>query len=112
MELEDRVFYQASYDGTEVAIIADYSGLLPALHVSNQETSPPKDLPHYASPTTLSRAPKGRRSARHAAPEVTHKRAVPMAGRPSKRKANKNTAEPSSKRCGFFNMLLGCHIEV
>ena len=100
MELEDGVFYQASYDGTEVAITADYPGLLPASHVSNQETSLPKELPHSASPTALSRAPKGRRSARHAAPEATHKRVAPMSGRPS-RKANENTAEPLSKRYGF-----------
>jgi hypothetical protein len=35
VELEEGVFYQASYDGTKVAIIADYPGLLPASHVSN-----------------------------------------------------------------------------
>ena len=88
MVLEDWVFYQASYDGTEVAIIADYPCLLPASHVSNWETSPPKELPHSASPIALSRALKGRHLARHAAPEATHKRAAPASGRPSKRKAN------------------------
>ena len=102
MELEDGVFYQASYDGTEVAITADYPGLLPASHVSNQETSPPKELPHSASPTALSRAPKGRRSARHAAQEASHKRTAPAPGKSSKRKANDNTLDPSSKRYGFF----------
>ena len=40
MVLAEGVFYQASYDGTEVAIIADYPGLLPASHVSQQEKSP------------------------------------------------------------------------
>lgn len=110
--LEDRVFYQASYDGTEVAITADYPGILPASHISNHETSLLKELPHYASPTALPRAPKGRRSARHAGPEATHKRAAPTPGRPSKRKANENMAEPSLKRYGFLNTLLGCHIEV
>ena len=30
VELVDRMFYQASCDGTLVAIIADYPGLLPA----------------------------------------------------------------------------------
>ena len=94
MVLEDGVFYQASYDGTEVAITADYPGLLPASHVSNQETSPPKELPHSASPTALSRAPKGRRSAHHPAPEPTPKRAVPAPGKLSKRKASKDTSEP------------------
>ena len=33
--LAQGVFYQASYDGTEVAITADYPGLLPASHVNN-----------------------------------------------------------------------------
>ena len=48
MVLEDGVFYQASYDGTEVAITADYPGLLPASHVTNHETSLQKELPCYA----------------------------------------------------------------
>ena len=90
MELEKGVFYQTSYDGTEVAIMADYPSLLPASYVSTQETSPPKELPHYTSPIALSRAPKGRRSARHATPEASHKRATLAPGRSSKRKANDN----------------------
>ena len=101
MTLEDEVFYQASYDGTEVAITADYPGILPASHISNHETSLLQELPHYASPTALPRAPKGRRLVHHTAPEATHKRAAPTPGRPSKRKANENTPEPSSKRYGF-----------
>ena len=112
MVLEDGVFYQASYDGTEVAITADYPGLLPASHVSNQETSPPKELSHSSSPTALSRAPKGRRLERHATPEATPKRAAPTPGKPSKRKANEGPAEPSSKRYGFINMPLGSHIQL
>ena len=112
VELEEGVFYQASYDGTEVAIMADYPGLLPASHVINQETSPPKELPYYASPTALSRAPKGRRSAHHAAPEATRKRTTPAAGKPSKRKANENATEPSSKRYSFLNTPIGSHIEL
>ena len=44
MELEDGVFYQASYDGTEVAITAEYPGLLPASHVSKHETYLPKRI--------------------------------------------------------------------
>ena len=40
MVLAEGVFYQTSYDGTEVAITADYPGLLPASRVSNQETPP------------------------------------------------------------------------
>lgn len=38
MELVEGVFHQASCDGTEVAIIANYPGLLPVSHVSKQET--------------------------------------------------------------------------
>ena len=34
VELVDKMFYQANYDGTLVAIIADYPGLLPASYVS------------------------------------------------------------------------------
>ena len=112
MTLADGMFYQVSYDGTEVAIITDYPGLLPASHVSNQETSPPKEFPRSASPTALSRAQKGRHSARHAAPGASPKRGAPTLGKPSKRKANKDTAEPSSKRYGFRNMDLGSHIQL
>ena len=35
VELKEGVFYQVSYDGTEVAIVADYPGPLPASHVSS-----------------------------------------------------------------------------
>ena len=45
--------------------------IIPASHVSGQETFPPKELPHYASPAALSCAPKGRRSMRHIAPEAS-----------------------------------------
>ena len=112
MELEDGVFYQASYDGTEVAITADYLGLLPASHVSNQETSPPKELPHSASPTALSHAPKGRRSAHNPAPEETPKREAPALGKLLKRRASKDTSEPSPRRYGFVNMPFGSHIQL
>ena len=37
MELVDGIFYQAGCDGTLVAIIADYPGLLPVSHVSKAE---------------------------------------------------------------------------
>ena len=112
MVLENGMFYQASYDGTEVAIIADYPGLLPASHVSSQEASSPKGFPRSASPTALSRAQKGRRSARHPAPEVTPKRAAPPPGKLSKRKAKKDTVGPSSKRYGFANMFFNSHIQL
>ena len=44
MELEDGIFYQMSYDGTDVPIIADYPGLLPASHVSNPEIPCPREF--------------------------------------------------------------------
>ena len=110
--LEDGVFYQASYDGTEVAITADYPGLLPASHVSNQETPCPREFSHSSSPIALSCAQKGRRSAHHAAPGASPKRAASAPGKPSKRKANEDMAEPSSKRYGFANMHLGSHIQL
>ena len=112
MELEDGVFYQASYDDTEVAIMVDYPGLLPASYVSSQETSPPKEPPRSASPTALTRALKGRRSACHIALEATPERAALTPGKSSKRKANKGPAEPSSKSYGFVNMPLGSHIQL
>ena len=107
--LAEEVFYQTSYDGTEVAITADYPRLLPASYVSNQETFPPKELSHYASPAALSCAPKGRRSTHHIAPEASQKRAAPAPGGSSKRKANDNTTEPSSKRYGFKYALWQSH---
>ena len=112
VELIDMPFYQLRCDGALVAITADYPGLLPASHVSNQETSHLKEFSHSASPTALSCAPKGRRSTRRSTPEATPKRAVPTPGRSSKRKANEDTTESSSKRYGFVNMPLGSHIQL
>ena len=101
VELEEGVFYQESYDGTAVPIMADYPGLLPASDVSNQETSPQKELPHCTSPAVLSCDPKGRRSAHHATPEASRKSAapVPVGFRVP---ADDNMVEPSSKRYGFL----------
>ena len=59
MVLAEGVFYQTSYDGTEVAITADYPGLLPASHVNNQETPFLKECSYSASPTALYCAPTG-----------------------------------------------------
>ena len=112
VELGKWFFYQASYDGTEVAITADYPGLLPATHVSNQETCPLREFPLFALPTTLYCALKGRLSACHATQEASRKRAAPASDKSSKRKADDNTAEPSSKRYGFLNMPPGHHIEL
>ena len=112
VELEDGIFYQMSYEGTDVPIIADYPSLLPASHVSNPEIPCPREFSHSSSPNALSCALKGRRLARHAAPGVSPKRAANTPGKPSKRKANEDTTEPSSKRYGFANMHLGSHIQL
>ena len=47
VELVDETFYQASCDGTLVAIIADYPSLLPAPRVSKQETYLSKKIPSF-----------------------------------------------------------------
>ena len=112
VELEDGVFYQMSYDGTEMAIIADYPGLLPASHVSDQETPSLKELPHYTSPAALFCAAKGRRPTPQRSPEASPRRAAPAPSKSSKRKANDNTAEHSSKRYGLSLMPPGSHIKL
>ena len=101
VELKEGVFYQASYDGTKVAIAADNPGLLPSSHVSTPKMSPPKEFSHCTSPTALSRALKGRCSSRHSASEASLNRAEPVRGGSSKRKADGETAKPPSKRYGF-----------
>ena len=105
MVLVEGVFYQASYDGTEVAIIADYPGLLPASDVSHQEKSSSKEFPRTASPAALFRASKGRRSARHATPGATPKREAPAPSKAFERKVNEDTTGPSTKRYGFEGVL-------
>lgn len=105
MVLAEGVFYQTSYDGIELAIIADYPGLLPASHISNQEKSPSKGFPRTASPAALSHATKGRRSTRHAMSGMTPRRAAPVPGKASKRKVGEDKAGPSPKRYGFEGML-------
>ena len=47
VELVDRMFYQASCDGTLVAIIADYPGLLPASYVSKTRVLTSKKDPFF-----------------------------------------------------------------
>ena len=103
IELKEGVFYQASYDGTKVAIIADYPGLLPSSHVSTQETSSPKEFSRRTSPTVLPHAPKGWRSSRRAVSKASSKKATPMQGGSLKRKANGDTTgpPPSPKRYSF-----------
>ena len=49
VELVDRMFYQLSYDGALVAIIADYPGLLPASHVSKTGVPTSEKEPFFAS---------------------------------------------------------------
>ena len=53
IEFDDGVFYQASLDGSEVAIMADYPGLLPFAIVSIRKASSKKEPPACFSPVTL-----------------------------------------------------------
>ena len=52
VELIDRMFYQLSCDGTLVAIIADYPGLLPASHVSKNGALTSKKDPFFCTSPT------------------------------------------------------------
>ena len=71
-ELVDRTFYQLSCDGAVVAIIADYPGLLPALHVSKIGVPIHKKDTFLAPyPPYLSYVVQGRSSERRAEPEAT-----------------------------------------
>ena len=109
--LAEGVFYETSYDGTEVAIIADYPGLLPASHISDPNTPYSKEISPSFLPTALSCAQKGKGSARRTTPRVPSKRASPTPGEPSKRKANEDTAVPSSKRYESANLHLSSHAQ-
>ena len=104
MVLAEGVFYQTSYDGTEVDITADYPDLLPVSRVSKQETPPLKECSYSASPTALYRASQGRCSA-------ISMRSGPASGKPSKRKANEDMVVPSSKRYEFTNLPLSSHVQ-
>lgn len=86
IELIDGVYCHASLDGSEVAIMADYPGLLPSSDVSTHKTSSQKEPSPWASPTALTRAQKGRCLARHLASRAASKKIAPMQGEPSKRK--------------------------
>ena len=77
MVLAEGVFYQTSYDGTEVAIIADYPGLLLASHVSDPNTPYSKEISPSFLPTALSCVQKGTGSARRTTPTVPPKRVSP-----------------------------------
>ena len=56
IEFVDGVFYQASLDGSEVAITADYPDLLPFVKVSARKSSSKRGAPTHVSPITLNRA--------------------------------------------------------
>ena len=87
VELIDRTFYQLSWDGALVVIIADYPGLLPASHVSKTEVPTSEKDPFFAlHPPHTYCVLQGRPSGRHAEPAVTHPQGVPKPGR-LKRKA-------------------------
>ena len=52
VELIDRTFYQLSYDGAMVAIIADYPGLLPTSHVSKTGVPTSEKDPFFCTSPT------------------------------------------------------------
>ena len=56
IEFNDGVFYQVSLDGSEVAIIADYPGILPFSNVSTRKSSIKKEPSTCVSPIALNRA--------------------------------------------------------
>ena len=96
MELIDRTFYQLSYDGALVAIIADYPGLLPASHVIKTGVPTSEKGPFFAlHPPHTYGVLQGRPSGRHAEPAVTHQQGAPKPGR-LKRKAVR-TETPSQR---------------
>ena len=87
VELVDKTFYQLSCDGALVAIIADYLGLLPALHASKIGVPTSEKDPFLAlHPPHTYCILQGRPSGRHAEPAVTHQQGAPKPGR-LKRKA-------------------------
>ena len=105
MVLENGVFYQTSYDGTEVAIIVDYPGLLPASQLSNQETLCPRGFFSFFLTHRTILCSEGEAFGASCCPRASPKRAAPALGRPSKRKAKRDTVGPSLKRYGFATML-------
>ena len=75
VELVDRMFYLASCDGTLVAIIADYPGLLPASYVSKigfltSESIPSLRLTHR---TRIALYREGHRGAAPNPPRLTNR---------------------------------------
>ena len=87
VELVDMTFYQASYDGTLVAIIADYPGLLPASHLSKTRVPTSKKDSLFAPyPPRMYCILQGRPSGRCAEPAMTRQQGAPKPGR-LKRKA-------------------------
>ena len=96
VELIDRTFYQLSCDGALVAIIADYPGLLPALHVSKTGVPTSEKDPFFALHLSHTFGVlQGRPSGRHAEPAVTPQQGAPKPGR-LKRKAVR-TETPSQR---------------
>ena len=87
VELVDRTFYQLSYDGVLVAIIADYPGLLPVSHVSKTGVrTSKKDSLFSPYPPHMYCVLQGRPSGCHAEPVVTRQQGASKPGR-LKRKA-------------------------
>ena len=87
LELVDRTFYQLSYDGVMVAIIANYLGLLPVSQVSKATVpTSEKDSLFTLHPPHMYCVLRGRPSGHQAEPTVTRQQGAPKSGR-LKRKA-------------------------
>ena len=79
-----------------MAIIAAYPGLLPSSHVSTQETPSQREFSPCDSPTALYHAPKGRGLSHRTVAKASSRKMTLAQGASLKRKANDDTARPSS----------------
>ena len=57
IEFQDGVYYQASLDGSEVAIVADYPDLYPFVKVSVQKSFKREKTSTHNLPSVLDRVP-------------------------------------------------------
>ena len=96
VELIDKTFYQLSHDGALVAITADYTGLLPASHVSKTGVPTSKKNSLFAPyPPHMYCVLQGRPSKRRGELAATCQQGAPKPGR-LKRKATR-TETPSQR---------------
>ena len=115
VEFEDGVYYQASFDGSEVAIIADYPDLYPFVKVSVRKSFKKGNTSIHNIPSVLDRVPQDRRSASCTQSRVAPKKVASKQGEPSKRKETGSTVEPPPyQRVMTFNRCVDirpdCHL--